>query len=578
MLRIAARARLHGLRGQPRHVVAVTRRWRSEPALSHDEPEPSALKAMADIPSIKMIPVAGSIPYVMDIYPPDVKTKLEAVGVNGVTGGIFGRPFEFLPAMWGKYGGKVTKFGMVGFGKGVTGRLVVTKDPNEYMKVLRAEGQFPSGAIETQWMMKEHYKRDGNMPTAEALWGRGEEWQRVRRVIQRDLMVPSVAKGYGDAIGAAVAAASEGAMACSSEDAFGEYVDRCSFDMFSSAFLGRMTNTANPEDPRADPEDRIFAQKAIEALGMMFPLFQRPQEMIANHVLPGPLKMTTDMFEKFSGGMDFCLKRATHLISNFQERMEQGELNDLEKASYMYSTMARDIGDGKKLSVEELAEISSILLLAAVDTTSGYSKWVLTALATYPEVQERAHQEVVAAVGQTGVLTSELVSQRAWLPYVNAVKRESHRMTPTFGTSIIREISEPLALDCYEIPAGECVVFDNFSMQNDPSLVGPDVDEFRPERWLPDAVESRKGTPAEIIDHPLMTGPFSSGARQCPASRVAAIEVTLLCAQLVKDYKISFADKSIKHLRDLEYNQTLTTTPVFPKGGFVFEPRRTFRA
>ena len=88
---------------------------------------------------------------------------------------------------------------------------------------------------------------------------------------------------------------------------------------------------------------------------------------------------------------------------------------------------------------------------------------------------------------------------------------------------------------------------------------------------MSDAVEARKGTASEIIDHPLLKGPFSAGARQCPASRVAAIEVAFICGQLIRDYKVSLADPSIKSLRDLEYKQELTTVPVLPE--MIFEPR-----
>ena len=57
----------------------------------------------------------------------------------------------------------------------------------------------------------------------------------------------------------------------------------------------------------------------------------------------------------------------------------------------------------------------------------------------------------------------------------------------------------------YTVPAGSLVMLDSFSPQNDPALV-PDAHEFRPERWLPDAVVARKGTAAEVIDHPLLRG------------------------------------------------------------------------
>ena len=44
----------------------------------------------------------------------------------------------------------------------------------------------------------------------------------------------------------------------------------------------------------------------------------------------------------------------------------------------------------------------------------------------------------------------------------------------------------------------------------DPKIVESPM-EFKPERWLKDAVDRRKGTPAAIVDHPFFSGPFSQG-------------------------------------------------------------------
>lgn len=66
-----------------------------------------------------------------------------------------------------------------------------------------------------------------------------------------------------------------------------------------------------------------------------------------------------------------------------------------------------------------------------------------------------------------------------------------------------------------------------------------DPDQFKPDRWLPEAVEARKGTPAAMLDHPFFKGPFSEGARKCPGSRVAKSEsLCLLVAQLILDWEM----------------------------------------
>eukprot|EP00041_Stephanoeca_diplocostata_P017130 m.340910 g.340910 ORF g.340910 m.340910 type:complete len:96 (-) comp20603_c0_seq14:2348-2635(-) len=74
-------------------------------------------------------------------------------------------------------------------------------------------------------------------------------------------------------------------------------------------------------------------------------------------------------------------------------------------------------------------------------------------------------------------------------------------------------------------------------------------------------VNARKGTVAEVVDHPLLRAPFSAGARMCPGSRVADLEVLLLAAQLVRDYKITLADPTITQLSDIPYQTKLTIQP-----------------
>jgi cytochrome P450 len=80
-------------------------------------------------------------------------------------------------------------------------------------------------------------------------------------------------------------------------------------------------------------------------------------------------------------------------------------------------------------------------------------------------------------------------------------------------------------------------MFNTLAVQMDPTIV-EDPMEFRPERWLKDAVEERKGTPSSIVDHPFYSGPFSQGSRRCPGSRVAYLEVQSILATLLLDWEI----------------------------------------
>ena len=103
------------------------------------------------------------------------------------------------------------------------------------------------------------------------------------------------------------------------------------------------------------------------------------------------------------------------------------------------------------------------------------------------------------------------------------------------------------------------MLLDTYSVGMDPAIV-PNPDAFEPERFLPDAVQARVGTPAQVLDHAFYKAAFSQGARKCPGSRVASYEVLVLMAQLILDWKISIdrdSNKHIKHIqswRDIPYS------------------------
>lgn len=90
---------------------------------------------------------------------------------------------------------------------------------------------------------------------------------------------------------------------------------------------------------------------------------------------------------------------------------------------------------------------------------------------------------------------------------------------------------------------------------------------FVPDRWLPDTDESRRGTPAEVLDHPLFSGPFSQGARRRPGSRVAHNETLALMAHLIYDWEISTS--VVSSHEDVPYHLSTLTVPIMPKIDFA---------
>jgi len=75
-------------------------------------------------------------------------------------------------------------------------------------------------------------------------------------------------------------------------------------------------------------------------------------------------------------------------------------------------------------------------------------------------------------------------------------------------------------------------------LQNDPAIVdNPEL--YQPERFLPDAVEQRKGDPLKsLLDHKFLGTPFSFGARMCLGARLADMEIMTLMAKFVANFDL----------------------------------------
>ena len=117
-----------------------------------------------------------------------------------------------------------------------------------------------------------------------------------------------------------------------------------------------------------------------------------------------------------------------------------------------------------------------------------------------------------------------------------------------------------------KVPKDSLICLDAFSVGLDPNLVDEPL-EFRPERWLPPAIDARKGTPAEVLDHPYYRDPFSQGSRKCPGSRVANNEVLILLSQLVLDWRMEAPEGFSKE--SVEYSLKGMIHPTMPKLAFI---------
>jgi cytochrome P450 len=240
---------------------------------------------------------------------------------------------------------------------------------------------------------------------------------------------------------------------------------------------------------------------------------------------------------------------ANKKVRELKDVRDMGSLTFTQENSYINQAFTRQ-AEQDDITLDEAMSLAAGLISAGVDTTSNMLSWRILHVALHPEVQEKLYAELIQLVDENGHLTEESMSPSN-SPYLHACMRESHRCGNAVPVVPIKRFETEVEVHGVTLPPGSVVALDSYSTGVDPSLVDDPAD-YRPERFLPDAIEARRGTASEVIDHAFFSGPFSQGARRCPGSRVANLEAHVLVAQLVLDWKMSIP--SLKHWSECPYD------------------------
>ncbi len=312
------------------------------------------------------------------------------------------------------------------------GKIHSINDPSEMMKVLRSEGAYPIGGISTlRAFIKWSKARNLTITNGEdnGFFGQGDTWRTIRTFMQSDLLSPQSARGYVPGIVEAAKIASKGAEYYA--DDLNTYFNYCAFDMFQTIMFGELTETANPST-YTDPINQEFVENSILSLNLML---KQNFDMVEN--IKGRMGITTPTYRKFEVALDRVNEIANDKINAFKKKWERGELNESELSSYIAHAFERQ-KEGEAISPETLREITMITLNSGVDTTSNFICWAMVHLSLNPDVQEKLYQELKENVDKNeGTLSSDIIS-KSKSPYLHAVLRESHRLTPVQPSTMLK--------------------------------------------------------------------------------------------------------------------------------------------
>ena len=326
--------------------------------------------------------------------------------------------------------------------------------------------------------------------------------------------------------------------------AFVDFISRSAFDLFTCVMYG--TSPQTTDSTVAKKEDIEFVKATQTAFDLTGELTTNPLEKMFGG--EKYLSFKSNMDKTFGFGYEKAAKFVEEVQKNKEVVSEQAAVvEEGEGSKCPVSAIKKNVPFLERLvnrgqiPIEDIQSSSGPMLMAGVDTTAYVMSWLFLNLASNPEKQTKLAEELKSVLDGADVTTVEQMNS---LPYLKACIRESHRLTPPVPLSAKKlkdDIDVVIDDKAYHAKAGTRISLNLRAFPMDPKYVdNPTI--FEPERFLPDAIEKRRGTPSEVIDHPSFADPFGRGKRRCLGSNIAISEINILTARLIQDYELSLVD------------------------------------
>ncbi|KAL0479673.1 cytochrome P450 [Acrasis kona] len=257
-------------------------------------------------------------------------------------------------------------------------------------------------------------------------------------------------------------------------------------------------------------------------------------------VLPFLTKLPTKFNEEFYKHLNTFDDFIYGLIQKAHHKYKNG-VNDQETLlDLMIKTQHED--SEYKLSDKALRDNAVIFFLAGHETTANTLAFELYRVGRHPEIQQKLYEEIIDVTsGDIKNLTLDLLQR---LEYMDAFIKESTRLHPPASLSG-RITTQDVTLCGYHIPKGTMVTPSIYSVQHSDVYYGPDVKQFRPERWM--------GEEAKKI-HRFAHIAFSAGPRVCIGNNFSLIEQKLFLTKFLYKFVVKLQPGQVNLEAALDVN------------------------
>lgn len=218
---------------------------------------------------------------------------------------------------------------------------------------------------------------------------------------------------------------------------------------------------------------------------------------------------------RFTNAIGYIVDVTKRIISERRKNIAAGLPCRKDMLQHMIES-----GGGDGLNDDEIISQAVVFMLAGYETTQNALAFVLYALATNPEAQQKLIEEIETNCPDDESLNYDVISE---MHYLDMVISETLRLYPP-ATITNRENKKPMTIDGIHLPDGVMVGIPIYSIHQDPKI-WPQPEQFKPERFSAEEKANR---------HPMAYMPFGSGPRNCIGMRLALLEVKVAVVKILQ--------------------------------------------
>ncbi|KAI1410752.1 cytochrome P450 [Hypoxylon sp. FL1857] len=283
-------------------------------------------------------------------------------------------------------------------------------------------------------------------------------------------------------------------------------------------------NDQNPEYTFHNAYQVIFAQESLGKillyLNGVFPTRWLPLQANRDFLF------ATSWLENYLTGL-VRERRAEITASMAAGKYERGDSRDL-----ITFLIEENLPGGIAEGVKEIEIVGHLIqfMAAGHETSANLLSWSLYTLATRPDIQAKLYEELSA------LDDDPVFAALDKLPYLDNFIKEVLRLYSP-ATGMFRETAVDVTIEGVLFPKGTTFdIIPAVPMLN-PHIWGEDVDEFDPTRW--DRLSGDRASPYAFVA-------FSQGPRICIGRPLALMEMKIIFAEIVRNFRILNVEKEFK--------------------------------